>query len=74
MRFKFSSILAGGVMFSTSVEATDLTDVPSSTSKDVPEEHSSRDSLDLLRDAHYYNDAFDNGGIPYEPYNMEERK
>jgi hypothetical protein len=48
-------------MFSTSVEATDLTDVPSSTSKDVPEEHSSRDSLDLLRDAHYYNDAFDNG-------------
>ena len=68
MRLKLSSILAGGVMFSTSLEATDLTEVPSSTPKDVPEEYGD------LRDIHYYNDAFDQGGVPYEPYNNVEKR
>jgi hypothetical protein len=74
MKLKFSSILAGGVMFSTSVEATDLTEVPSSPPKDIPGERSSRDSSNLLKDVHYFNDAFDDGGVPYEPYKIEERK
>jgi hypothetical protein len=77
MKLKFSSILAGGVMFSTSVEATDLSETPASTPKDIPEEQSSRDSSRLIKDVHLFNEAFDNptlGGIPYEPYNMEKRK
>lgn len=72
MRLRISSMLAGGVMFSTTLEATDLKEISSSTpSQNPPEEHSSRDDFKTLKAAHYFNEVFDNystGSLGYEPY------
>ncbi|MBY0500932.1 MAG: hypothetical protein K2P93_02905 [Alphaproteobacteria bacterium] len=72
MRLRISSMLAGGVMFSTTLEATDLKEISSSTPKqNPPKEHSSRDDLKTLKAAHHFNEIFDNygtGGLGYEPF------